>query len=341
MKHANISIFIPHLGCSNQCSFCNQHAITGSVVPPTKEDVMRACETAIIHRGDASGATEIAFFGGSFTAIDRDYMVMLLETASVYIKSGVFKGIRISTRPDAIDRETLLLLKKYGVTAIELGAQSMNEEVLRLNDRNHTASSVVTAAGLIKAHGFELGLQMMTGLYGDDDDGALYTAKMLSGLKPDTVRIYPTIVLKGTKLEKLYLSGQYMPQTLEGAVALCTRLLEYFRELNIPVIRLGLHTINESDYIGGPWHAAFRELCEGEIYYRNAVELLSKSGLQGEVILFVNGVALSKMIGQNKVNLERLKAIGYDVKVKADDELSEYEIRAIWGEGSKNATKDN
>jgi histone acetyltransferase (RNA polymerase elongator complex component) len=164
----------------------------------------------------SSENTEIAFFGGSFTAIDRSYMVSLLEEAKPFIENKVFSGIRISTRPDAIDEEVLLLLKKYGVTAIELGAQSMNDEVLLSNRRGHTVDDVVNASLLIKKHGFSLGLQMMTGLYKSTREIDVETAKRIVALKPDTVRIYPTIVLENTHLAELLKSGEYKPEELEG-----------------------------------------------------------------------------------------------------------------------------
>ncbi|MBR7061045.1 MAG: radical SAM protein [Eubacterium sp.] len=193
MKKGNISIFVPHLGCPKQCSFCNQKTITGKQNQPTPEDVEKALETALKRRGYEY---EIAFFGGSFTAIDRQYMISLLEAAFPYIENGSVKGIRISTRPDCIDTETLDILKKYGVSSIELGAQSMDDEVLQANLRGHTAKDVENASKLIKEYGFELGLQMMTGLYKDTDEKAIETAKKIIALKPETVRIYPTVVLK-------------------------------------------------------------------------------------------------------------------------------------------------
>src|SRR5659263_124650 len=199
-------------------------------------------------------------------------MVSLLEAAAPFVGENGFKGIRISTRPDAIDEERLLILKKYNVTAIELGAQSMDDGVLLLNRRGHTAVDVINAARLIKSSGFELGLQMMTGLYGDTQQGALKTAIEIAKLEPKTVRIYPTIVLEETLLAELYHKGEYLPQSLEDAVSLCAQLLEYFFLQGIKVIRLGLHASEgiENGRISGPWHPAFRELCENYIYFKRA-----------------------------------------------------------------------
>ena len=219
-KHANISIFVPHIGCPNKCSFCNQRYITGTFKAPRAKDVDEAVKKAVESENFSPSNTEIAFFGGSFTAINREYMLRLLKTASKYVKNGTVNGIRISTRPDAIDREILSLLKEYNVTAIELGAQSLNDRVLKLNNRGHSSNDVVKSSKLIKEFGFELGLQIMTGLYGDNDNSAVKTAQKVIEIKPDTVRIYPTIVLKDTDLAALYADGIYKPQTLDAAVNL-------------------------------------------------------------------------------------------------------------------------
>ncbi|MDE6723569.1 MAG: radical SAM protein, partial [Eubacterium sp.] len=211
MKKGNISIFVPHIGCPQKCSFCNQNTITGSHSAPTPDDVKTAVETAL-QRADYE--YEIAFFGGSFTAIKRDYMISLLEAAKPYIESGRVKGIRCSTRPDAVDDEVLSLLKSYGVTAVELGAQSMNDMVLSANLRGHTADDVRNASKLIQKYGFELGLQMMTDLYLSSPEMDIETAKEIIKLNPDTVRIYPTVTLKNTYLEKLMHEGKYTPSSL-------------------------------------------------------------------------------------------------------------------------------
>lgn len=206
MRKTNISVFVPHIGCPQKCSFCNQHAITGYTKAPTAADVHEAVCKALANTEARGGyyQYEIAFFGGSFTAIERKYMIELLEAAHYYVKNKKVTGIRISTRPDAIDKETLDLLKKYGVTSIELGAQSMNDAVLEANFRGHDAQCVRNASHLIKSAGFELGLQMMTGLYKSTKDRDIETAKEFVKIKPKTVRIYPTVVLKNTYLGKLY-----------------------------------------------------------------------------------------------------------------------------------------
>lgn len=322
--HSNISIFVPHIGCPNMCSFCNQRHITGKTFAPKAQEVIDAVNVAVSGKNYNPKTTEIAFFGGSFTAINRTYMLRLLKTAYQFVESGMVSGIRISTRPDAIDDEILLLLKQYGVTSIELGAQSLNDKVLMLNNRGHSSQDVINASNLIKKHGFSLGLQMMTGLYGDCDDFAIKTAEEIIELKPDTVRIYPTIVLKNTDLAALYIDNKYKPQTLENAVELCARLLTMFEVENIKVIRLGLHSIEENSYIAGPWHPAFSELCYSKIYFNIAKKLLNE---KGNYTLYVNQSAISKMIGQRKGNINELKKLGFDCVVKADKTCKDYEIK--------------
>lgn len=322
--HSNISIFVPHIGCPNMCSFCNQRHITGKRRAPRSTDVKKTIETAINNSKNFDPkTTEIAFFGGSFTAINRQYMIGLLETAYEYVKNGLVYGIRVSTRPDAIDEEILELLKSYGVTAIELGAQSLDDKVLKLNNRGHTANDVVNASNLIKEYGFSLGLQMMTGLYGDTDQKAIKTAKKIIELNPETVRIYPTIVLKDTDLSAFFAEGFYKPQTLDEAVSLAVKLLNMFNEANIKVIRLGLHSIEPKAYIAGPWHPAFAELCQSELFLNRATNLLKQ---EGNYLISVNPSDVSKMVGQKKSNIIKLENNGYNCKVIADKNLSKNEI---------------
>ena len=327
MKHINVALFVPHKGCPHMCSFCNQKTISGTSAELTQTDIDEAVRIATKKEYDKENS-EIAFFGGSFTAIDREYMTQLLECAYKYVGQGLFKGIRCSTRPDAIDEDVLNILKEYGVTAIELGAQSTDEEVLSLNKRGHTREDIFKASQLIKANGFSLGLQMMTGLSGDTFRKSLKTADDIISIKPDTVRIYPTIVLEGTMLGEMYKKGEYKPQTTEEAVELCRILCQRFYKNNIKVIRLGLHSGGnvEEGYLSGPYHPAFGELCESGVYLNIAKERL-KEIKKGKITIFVNSREISKMTGQKGSNKEKLLSEGYKVTVKGDGSLNKYEIK--------------
>ena len=317
---------MPHNGCPHQCSFCNQKSIVGQAYQPTKADVVSAIETAICSLKENTINAEIAFFGGSFTAIDREYMLSLLEATAPYIDK--FKGIRISTRPDCINSEILDLLKKYKVTSIELGAQSMDDAVLKANNRGHSSEDVVFASKLIKEYGFSLGLQMMTGLYESTYEKDLYTASQFIKLKPDTVRIYPTIVMKHTELERLYRSGEYLPNTLETTVDLCSKLLCMFSENDISVIRLGLHHSEslDNDMVAGAYHPAFKELCESKIMLDKAFYILKGVNAEGGIKLYVSPSCVSKMIGNKRCNIAKLNESGYNVKIIQSNEVPYMEV---------------
>lgn len=326
MKHSNISIFIPHMGCPNACSFCNQRTISSTVSPPSAEQVRSTLETAFAELSPKrSGSVEIAFFGGSFTAVDRAYMTALLEQAYPYVQSGKAVGVRCSTRPDCIDADVLNVLKKYGVTAIELGAQSMDDGVLSANQRGHTAEDVKKASALIKEYGFELGLQMMTGLYRSSPAKDMETAFRIAEMKPDTVRIYPTVILKGTKLAELYLSGEYVPYPFETAAEICADMLEMFEQRGIRVIKLGLHASEtvEGDMLGGFYHPAFREICEG-ILFRREIEGRTERG--GSYAVYVPENAVSKAAGQKRCNIKYFAEKGIRIKICPDGTLKNREI---------------
>lgn len=335
MSHSNVAVFIPHVGCPNKCSFCNQNSISGTKRMPTTEEVSQICEQALLEipKENLKDA-QLAFFGGSFTAIPRETMISYLEATKPFIGEGKIPSIRLSTRPDAIDQEILDILKSYGVKSIELGCQSMNQNVLDLNRRGHKAEDTINSANLIKKNGFELGVQMMIGLYGDESQKSIETARILCSLKPKTARIYPTIVIKDTYLEKLYNEGKYVPLSLDEAVKLSAEILEIFNEANVNVIRLGLHSEEslKRDMVAGPFHDAFRELCEGEMFFKKALSILEKSEKKGSqkdpIILFVSPKSVSKMIGQKRINIKRLNEMGYFVKVKEDCSLGQFSVKA-------------
>lgn len=321
MKKGNISIFVPHIGCHQKCSFCNQNTITGSRSAPTPSDVKNAVETALLK---IDYDYEIAFFGGSFTAIEKDYMCSLLETAKPYVESGKIMGIRCSTRPDAIDDEILSLLKSYGVTAIELGAQSMNDDVLSANLRGHTADDVRNASRLIKKYGFELGLQMMTDLYLSAPETDIETAKEIIKLNPDTVRIYPTVTLKNTYLEKLMNEGKYTPSSIESTISLCAQLVPMFNAKGIKIIRLGLHASDDvkENMLGGGYHESLGEMVWSRILLNKILEYPS-----GEYTAYINEKTVSKLKGNKKSNITALENAGYNIKIIYDNSLSVNELR--------------
>lgn len=332
MKHKNIAFFIPHLGCPHCCSFCDQRAISGSVSAPSAEAVKRTLEEAFSAIPDKENC-EIAFFGGSFTAIPEEQMLAYLKTAQPFCKEGGFSGIRISTRPDAVSNRILSLLKEYGVTVIELGAQSMRDEVLSKNGRGHTAKDVRDAAYRIKANGFSLGLQMMVGLPDDTvPEAALFTAEELIALRPDFVRIYPAVILPHTQMAKWYERGEYVPMTLDTAVSVCAELLTRFAKANIPVIRLGLHDSPDvaKNHIGGIYHPAFRELCESKIWFDRMAKQLA--GLpKGDYTFAVPQTCVSKAVGQRRSNIKKLQEAGYTVRVCGDPMLRFDEIQLKGG----------
>lgn len=324
MRHANVAMFIPHNGCPNKCSFCDQRYITGlkhQVNEKEVKDILNRAKKDLEGKQDNS---EIAFFGGSFTAIDRDYMLSLLNVAFEFVKDGSFSGIRISTRPDAIDCEILDILKEKGVSSIELGAQSMDDNVLLLNDRGHTVDDVINSSNLIKEYKFSLGLQMMTGLYGSNFDKDLKTAESIIKLSPDTVRVYPTIIMENTFLAELYRSNKYKTYSLEESIELCAKILRMFRKNKIEVIRLGLHDTEtmKENIVSGPWHPAFRELCESQILFEDVMDYINLNNIFfKDIVLYVNPSCVSKFIGQKRGNIIKFSNAGYSVKVKGDSSI--------------------
>ena len=330
MRHANISIFIPNNGCKNQCSFCNQKNITGIIHQPTISEVKEIVDNAAYSiNKDKFNDSEIAFFGGSFTAIDREYMVELLKLASMYVSNGTFNGIRISTRPDEITPEVLEILKKYRVSAIELGAQSMNDDVLLNNKRGHTRKDIILASKLVKQYGFSLGLQMMTGLYSSNSDMDYKTGKDIITLNPDTVRIYPTVIMKGTYLAELYDNLEYIPMPFDETVDLCCKLILLFRENNIPIIRLGLHDSESlrDNMIAGPWHPSFNEICQSRLVLNRILSIIREGKIsKGDIVLNVNPKLVSKVVGQKRKNLRTLLELGYNVILNQDSSLLEDDI---------------
>ncbi len=320
MKHKTIPIFVPHMGCPNDCSFCNQRKITGANTSVTKDSVENQIVKALNTMPDDADFIEVGFFGGSFTGIDTAIQKSFLSVAKKYKDSGKIHGIRLSTRPDYINNEILKNLSEYGVTTVELGAQSMDDNVLIKNRRGHKSSDTIFASKLIKEYNINLGLQMMTGLYCDKNKTCLESVEKIISLKPDCVRIYPTLVLKDTYLDELYKRGEYVPQTLDEAVSLCADIKEKFDKANIPIIRIGLmasDNINpDADVTAGPYHPSIGELVQSEIYFRKILKEINENA---EIL--VNEREISAFVGNKKSNILKLKENGFDVSFKADKDI--------------------
>ncbi len=300
-----LPIFVPHAGCPNDCVFCNQKRISGSLLPASAETVRDA--VSVLEPGSGY---ELAFYGGSFTAIPEAEQDALLAAVIPVRESGAVSAIRISTRPDAITEEKLARLRLYGVETVELGAQSMCNEVLLRSGRGHTSEDTVKAAKLVKDAGFTLILQMMTGLPGGDDARDIETARAIAALRPDGVRIYPTVIIQNTPLEELWRAGKYRAHTVEDAVRVCARILPIFDSAGIPVIRLGLNPSDELSggaAVAGAYHPALGELVRSRLWRDKAEAMLSGVEPGEEVVLGVARSRISVMTGQHRANVSYLQ----------------------------------
>lgn len=306
MRHINIPVFIPHLGCPNQCVFCNQRTISG-VKKFEVSSVKSIIDTALSTVTDDDYA-EIAFFGGSFTGIDRSLMIELLEIASFYVKAGKVKSIRCSTRPDYIDEEIIEILKKYQVRVVELGLQTISDEVLLKTKRNHTAEDERRACALITGAGITLVGQMMIGLPGATPEDEIKTAEFIVSMGASAARVYPTVVFHETELCDMAKDGRYTPLSLDEAISRTAEVVKIFRSAGVKVIRVGLHAsenlASEQTYFAGPNHAALGELVENKIYFDKIVTEANKLSLDSDTVIDIKVPkgALSKAVGQKKQN---------------------------------------
>lgn len=323
MSYSVIPVFIPHAGCPNDCVFCNQKRIAGTVKAPKPSEVSALlCDAFKKTKG-----AEIAFYGGSFTALPRDEQEAYLKVASEFNP----RAIRLSTRPDAIDEEILALLKKYGVKTIELGAQSMDDTVLLKSNRGHTAKSVADASEMIKAKGFELILQMMIGLPGDSKASAIETANKIASLKPNGVRIYPTVVVRDTALCDMWQNGEYKALSVEEAVDICTCLCGIFDKEDIPIIRMGLNPTEDlsgGDAVAGAYHPAFGQLVDAKIAF-NKIKAKLGEVTGKELVIYANPRDTSNVAGhkgENKKSLMREFNLS-KISIIADETLAKGEIR--------------
>ena len=322
-KEYIIPIFVPHLGCPNNCTFCNQKRISGQTKMVTAQDVKNTIDFFLKHFRDDYKYVEVAFFGGSFTAIGEKTQVELLEAVQEYIQNKKVNSIRISTRPDCIDKEILKRMKKYHVKTIELGVQSTNNYILKRCKRGHTYEDTKKASKLIRRYGFILGHQMMVGLPESTKQDEINTAKELIRLRPKIVRIYPVLVIKDTELADEYERGDYTPLTVGQAVERCKDIVDLFNRNKINVIRVGLQNTEEitdpgtekSSVIAGPYHPAFRQLVESSMWYDSIVNKIKKVNAKvKKVKIIANDVNVNNIIGHKKENIEKLKDV-YDVEV--------------------------
>ena len=331
MKKRIIPIFVPHRGCPHDCIFCNQKKITGVSTDITSEDVRNIVDEYLTTI-DKDASVEIAFFGGSFTAIDIDVQKSLLSVAKEYVDKGLVQDIRMSTRPDCIDDEILTMLKEYKASIIELGVQSLDEDVLRDSIRGHHAQEVFKSAKLIKDYGIKLGLQMMVGLPSDAERKCIETARKFIEMKPDCVRIYPTLVVKETGLENLLNQKKYSPFTLEESVQIVKKLLALFYVNNINVIRVGLQATDDIQLgkaiLDGPYHPAFRELVEAEMIKDYLQHIVIENKVKRNILVTTNKKNISKIIGNKKSNKIYMKnELDIILKTKEEDiDINELKI---------------
>ncbi len=308
-----IPIFIPHMGCPHQCIFCNQNAITGKTAQtPSANQIQQAVRRFLKYGKKRPSTTQISFFGGNFLGLEKETIRSLLGAAMPFVRAKDVDSIRFSTRPDTVSQETLGLLEGFPVSTVELGVQSMNDSVLDAAGRGHRSSDTLVAAGLLKKRGYELGLQMMVGLPEDDDDGAMQTARRITDLQPDFVRIYPTLVLEGSQLARRFRDGRYHPMALAACVMLVKRLFLFFNLHHIPVVRMGLQASDgltrAGGFIAGPYHPAFGHLVHGEIVLDAISSVLDRMEKRPDPLtISVHPSMVSRVQGLHKQNIDRLK----------------------------------
>ncbi|MBN2899536.1 MAG: radical SAM protein [Clostridia bacterium] len=335
-----VPIFVPHQGCPHDCVFCNQKRISGVDRQLKSEEIRYEIDSILSTLDyDHNPRVEIAFFGGSFTGIDVPLQEMYLAIGYDYVQRGLVDALRLSTRPDYIDDEILKRLKRYGVAVVELGVQSMHDDVLVASNRGHSRMDVLRACNLIKSYGFTLGVQLMPGLPDDSVSRFKETVDQVLEIAPDIIRLYPTLVIRDTALALDYEAGLYQPMSLEDAVQACAYGLERFLERGIDVIRIGLQpteAVSESgDVLAGPFHPSFRQLVEGELFRRRlmheieAMEDMDLANLKGKKLnIRCRENQISSVSGLNKRNKEALlKKYGFsNIKIIGVKAMMPYTI---------------
>jgi histone acetyltransferase (RNA polymerase elongator complex component) len=327
-----VPIFISNQGCPHRCIFCDQKKITGEG-KPEPELVEKNIKVALnSKRYKKEQGIEVAFYGGTFASLPVPYMKRLLEPVRRYIEKGIVSGIRISTRPDSINKEILSILKEYGVETVELGAQSLDDNVLRLSKRGHTAEDVFNSFQLLKAQGFKVGIQLMPGLPGDTKEVFRVTIQKTIELAPDMVRLYPTVVIKGTELEELYKKKLYRPLSLQEAVDICSEAVITLESKGIPVIRIGLMNSASltKNIVAGPWHPAFGFLVRSTAFIKDrVVPLLKKGNIKNEAVISIHSRLIPLLKGYKNEGIRIIEAeTGIKIKqIRADESLLEEKIK--------------
>lgn len=327
-QHYTIPIFIPEKACPFRCVYCNQYHIADLIKPMEPEAVLavvdRYLETIPKH-----AVKRIAFFGGSFTGMSMAEQERYLEVVFPYLERGDISGIQLSTRPDYIDSEILHFLKKYGVSIIELGAQSLDNEVLRAAGRGHTAAEVEKASSLILENGFQLGLQMMIGLPGDTLQKSIHTAEKIIEWGAHYTRIYPALVIRDTELEEMYLQNQYTPLTLDEAVHWSRSLMDLFIAHDITILRMGLHPseglLTGHNLVAGPFHVSFKELVQ-TAHWSSVLEREAQN-FGTQIIVNVNPKQLNSAIGYYGNNKKWLQQKYNKVIFQEDASLLEWDYK--------------
>ena len=342
MRPLVVPFFISHLGCPHRCVFCDQQKIAGAAgLLPTPIEMRE--KIAQYAQSSPGREVEVAFYGGTFTALPKADQELLLGALQPLLASGSIASLRLSTRPDAVDPETARFLKQMGVGTVELGVQSMDEEVLRLSGRGHSAADAERAVRALKLAGLAVGVQLMPGLPGDSPERSLASLERVLSLQPSFLRIYPTLVISGTELAARYLAGSYLPQSLAQAVSLGKRMLLAARRAAVPVIRIGLQPTAELESPGvllaGPYHPAFGQLVESELCFDLMSAMLAKLPRGSRVCFGAPVGRVSDLVGQKRCNLLRLAGrFGAEVvAVREDAGLAPSEISVEWGGGSSRA----
>jgi len=329
-----IPIFLPHAGCPHRCVFCNQSSITGVDSKRLRISISDHVERFLKYKGERRNFVQIAFFGGNFLGIKTDEMKHLLAEAAQFVQAGRADSIRFSTRPDTVDGKRLDIIKNFSVSTIEIGVQSMDDRVLSATKRGHSASDTEKAIQRLKELNYEVGVQLMVGLPGDDPGRLLASAQRVAELKPDFVRIYPTVVLTGSPLAVWYKKGDYVPLSLEAAVTQTQALYLLFKKENIPVIRMGLQATEDlaegSTVLAGPYHPAFGHLVYSEIFLDMAMSAIKSANPKGDRVgLHVHPRSVSKMRGLKNGNIKKLRGKFHlqSIEIVPDDSVKEDQLK--------------